>query len=178
MSEFFRLSAVLDDETLTIDLVSHEDFSFTLGTRFPEPFPEPVAFRVDTALGGSRLPTLFLPEPVFRVDFIEHLRQSGVGNIDDYQVRIDYPGGRGHIDGYRAVNIIGSVACVDLERSDYEAFEGMYFFDRLVIDGKKTHGAEFFRVAEAHEYIVVARSLAERLDLRRFPDVELIPLDS
>lgn len=178
MSEFFRLISVLDDDTLTVDLVSHEDFSFSAGVRFPEAFPTPVVFRVDAALGGTRLPTLFLPEPLFHADFLEHLRQAGVGNIDDYPARIELPDGKGLIEGYRAVNIIGTVACADLERSEYEAFEGMYFFDRLVIDPAKTRGATCFRVAQAHEFIVLAKPVAERLDLARFPDVGLVALES
>lgn len=178
MSAFFRLMPVFDDDTLTLDIASHDDFCFTLGSRFAEPVPTPVVFRVDVESGGRVWPTLFLPEPVFRADFLEHLRAAGVSNIDDYPVRFDGADGAAHQAGYRAVNIIGNVACADLARSRYEAFEGMHFFDELVIDADKAGAANCFRLAEASEYIILGRSVAEHLELSRFPDVTLVPVAS
>lgn len=178
MSEFFRLVAEDDEEALSIDIVSHEDYSFTLGERFADPFPQPVEFVADREIGGSRLPTLFFPEPVVRAEFLQALRRAGVTNCDDYDARIAGLHDGEWIAGYRAINIVGTVACADLQRSDYEAFEGMSFFDNLVIDEARARGADFFRLAEAHEYVVVSARIAKLLDLGEFPDVRLIPIES
>lgn len=178
MSEYFRLVAADDEEAISIDLVSHDDLSFTLGEKFIEPVAQPVEFEADRELGGSRLPTLFFPEPVIKVEFLHALREAGVANVDDYEARIAGLKVGEWIAGYRAVNIVGAVACADLDRSAFEALEGMTFFDKLVIDAKRAGGADLFRLAEAHEYVVVSKRLAERLDLTRFPDVELIPIET
>lgn len=179
MSSFFRLMPVLTDDTMTIDLKSHEDFSFTMGLRFDKNFKPPVKFKVSNKSGIKTWPTLFLPEPVFHLKFLEHLRQAGVSNIDDYPLSFSgIKNNKKQETHYRAVNIIGNVSCADLKRSKFEEFDGMYFFDNLIIDEKKAKGKMFFRVAEGAEYIVLSKTLVERLDLSIFPDVMLAPLQS
>ena len=178
MSHYFRLATEVDDDVLTIDIASHEDLSFTAGVPFADPIDEPIRFRADMELGGSVLPTTFLPEPVFKSDFLQHLRELGVSNIDDYAAEISTPGGKQTIEGYRAVNIVGAVACADLSHSEYEDFEGMFFFDRLVINPMKARSALCFRLAEAHEYILIHQRVAEGLDRKRFPDIVLTPIEA
>ena len=178
MPNFYRLVAVIDDDTLSIDQISHEDHSFTIGDRFPADFPEPVLFAVDGDFGGSLVPTMFLPLPVIRADFLEDLRAAGVANVDDYSAQIRGLEDHKTIVGYRAINIIGAVACADLGRSKYEEFEGMTFFDHLVIDPERVGGATFFRLAEAHEYIVVAKKVVDFIEPGRYPDVQFLPIDS
>lgn len=178
MSGFFRLVAEDDEDAISIDLVSHEDFSFTLGERFPKQFPQPVLFEADRDLGGTHLPTLFFPEPVVKEEFLHALRAAGVTNVDDYEVRIAGLRPNEWLPGYRAINIVGAVACADLARSEFESVEGMTFFDRLVLDPARARGADFFRLAEAHEYVIVSARLAQRLDLTAFPDVRLIPIET
>ncbi len=180
MTNFYRLVALQDDDPTTIDMISHEDFDFTLGTRFKGKVPQPVEFEVDPEVGGPRIPTLFLPEPVFRVEFLALLRRAGVANFDEYEARIvDFNGTECSFSGdYRAVNIVGLLDCADLARSEYEESEGTLFFDQLAIDAGRAQGVELFRVAQAEEYIVIAQSLAQRLDLSRFPDVVLRPIPS
>lgn len=160
---------------MTIDISSHGDFDFTLGARFGADFPEPVLFDVDPDVGGIRIPTLFLPEPVFRADFLTALRKAGAANIDDYAVRISGATGVecAFSENYRVINIIGILDCADLSRSEYEEAEGMKFFDRLVIDASRAQGAGFFRVVHAQEYMVISQALADQLDLSSFPDVHL-----
>jgi len=180
MARYYRLNAQQDDDPIAIDIVSHDDYSFVTGTRFAPPFPEPVIFEIDPEVDGTRVPTLFLPEPVFRADFVEALRRAGVNNIDDYAARIvkERNASSDAVTGYRVVNIIGLVDCVDRRRSEFDEIEGMMMFDKLVIDASRVNGCDFFRVAEAEEYIVVSSALAARLELGAFPDVMLEPIES
>jgi len=170
---FYRLNPLLDDDTIMVDIASHEDYFFTAGCRFEEPVPEPVEFAVDEGLGGTRWPTLLLPQPVFRADFVAELRRLGVANIDDYAARVVRASTAEVRLDYRAVNIVGAIACADLERSTFDRMDTLYQFERLVIDPGRTGGADFFRLAEDPEIIVVAASVAERIDRTAFPDLLL-----
>ena len=180
MTLYYRLNVQQDDDPIAIDIVSHDDYSFVTGMRFASPFPEPVVFEIDPEIDGTRVPTLFLPEPVFRADLLEALRRAGVTNIDDYAALIVTERDSTHeaVTGYRAVNIIGLVDCADRERSEFDEIEGMMMFDKLVIDASRAAGCDFFRVAEAEEYIVVSSPLAAKLDLGPFPDVVLEPIET
>ncbi len=179
-ANFYRLVSTLDEETMMIDIVPHEDLYFTLGERFIGAIPEPIQFEVDTEVGGTRLPTLFLPEPVFSVDFLKMLQDCGVDTIDDYAIEIrDNKNAICSFSAkYRAVNIISSLDCVDMVHSEYEKVEDLFFFDKLVLNTLAAKGAEFFRVYHAEEHIVVSHSLASRMDLSQFPDIVLEPLAS
>ncbi len=179
-ASFYRLVAKLDEETMTIDIISHDDFDFALGERFISKVSEPVKFEVDTEVGGTRLPTLFLPEPVFSIDFLKMLRDAEVDNIDDYAVDIrnNKKAVCSFSSKYRAVNIISSQHCVDLNHSEYEKIEDMLLFDKLVLNAQSAKGSELFRVYQAEEYIVISQSLVNRMDLSQFPDVVLEPIAS
>ncbi len=177
---FFRLNSLIDDDTTMIDFASHSEFSFTLGEKFDESFHPPVKFNVDPRMKGAIIPTLFLPEPVFKEEFVHHLRRLGVENFDDYDTQILTNKKKStYILGYRAVNIIGLIFCADLAKSQYELYEDMYFFDRLVINSKKVpSGIDIFRLGEAHEFIIVSKKLADQIDLKSFTDISLIPIES
>jgi hypothetical protein len=170
----------MKDETASIDLVSHDEFDLNAGIRFDKSFPVPVVYLLDEEIGGTLWPTLLLPQPVFHVSFLDALRRAGVDNIDDYPVKfIDANDNEFAIaDQYRAVNIIGLVDCIDLDKSEFEEFEGMYIFDSITLDAGKIYGANAFRLAHEISYIVISSDIASRLNMASFPDVELQPLDS
>lgn len=172
-ARFFRLWPHLEDDTPDVDLVSHEGLSFTMGARFAVPPREPVRFRAGR--GAARLGHLHFPVPLMSAALVAHLRALGVTTLDDYEARVS---GKGAPAGFRAVNVTAALSCADLERSEFEHFEGMYFFDRLVLDARRAKGAPLFRVKEALEYVVVPATLARAFDAARFPDVRLTPLES
>lgn len=177
-SDWYRLVARQDDDPVTIDRVSHENHDFTLGAKFRSRFVEPVVFEVDGEVGGPRLPTLFLPEPVFSVRFLSMLRQAGGVRLDDYAARIVDSDGKTckFSTKYRAVNILELVDCVDMKRSEYEMTEGMRLFDRVVINPKRVGNSDLFRLKHAEEYIVVSKAFAAQLNLSPYRDVSLVPI--
>lgn len=179
MSKFFRLRAIIDEESAVIDMTTHKKFSFTQGIKFNEQIKPPVKFKLDSQLNVDFLPTTFLPEPVFREDFILHLRSLGVKNFDDYEVEILYKNKKiKNNSKYRVINITSSINCADLKKSQYEKFEDMYFFDKLVIESNKVSaGADIFRVGEAHEFIILTKKIADQINVKYFPDIQIIPVE-
>jgi hypothetical protein len=167
--KYYALRPLFTDDTVMIDEKSHYDYSLTLGEKMPPDFPEPMLFVVDPEMGTSVLPSTFLPEPVFRREFIAALRQAGVDNIDTYEVSIKGFDGQ-PIDGYQAVNILGAVSCANLAESEYEELGEGLVFRRLVIDPARTHGLLMFRLAEFRQRILLAEPIKAKLD-ERFPDV-------
>ncbi len=172
---FFRLWSHHDDDDPEVDLVSHADLSFTLGQPFATPPAAAVRFRVSP--GRAPLKHLHFPVPLMSVALLEHLRHLGVTTLDDYEAVVSRKRGA-PLPGFRAVNVTAALACADLDKSAYEAFEGMSFFDNLVLDATRARGSPLFRVAEAHEYVVVPARIASGIDLARFPDVRLTPLQN
>mgnify|MGYP001568874532 CR=1 FL=1 len=175
---YFQLEVALTDDTIMVDPASHEDFYFDAGSRFDVEVIEPIEFVVDEGIGGDTWPTALLPQPLFRREFLDHLRQLGVSNLDDYAARIvEVSTGREQLE-YRAVNIVGTIECADLALSTFNRFDDLYQFDRLVIDPIRAGGALMFRLAENTEIIVVSKVVAAKIDLSLFTDLVLIPLDS
>ena len=96
------------------------------------------------------------------------LAGAGVDNIDSYAATLlDQAGGR--IDEeFRAINIVGRIACADLDASDCEVEDPQVpvgvDFNSLVIDEERAHGALLFRLHEACNGIVVHDSVREFLE--------------
>jgi len=168
-----------DESPVTIDLISHEDYSFTLGEKFDENFPVPVKFKADPNT-GERIywPTLLLPEPVFDSRFLQVLKDSEVEPFQEFDVKITGKTIKGEKapDTYKAINILNIIDCFDREQSLYEETEGMIFMDKLVLDTKKIKRNKMFRVKHLAEYIIVSQDVAKNIDKKTFPDVVLIPV--
>ena len=110
--------------------------------------------------------------------FLSHLRELKAQNIDDYQVSIKWNGKTlKEMENYRAINIIGCISCANLENSEFENLEGMYMFDKLVINPTKIKSLNLFRVEKAHEYVVVSLELANQINLKKFSDIQLTPIE-
>ena len=143
----------------------------------PPNFPEPMLFEIDTSIGGSLMPTLFLPDTVFSLEFIDALRSVGIDNFDTYHALITNPDTGAKFENYRAVNILGRVSCADLSASKYDELADSYVMRRLVIKPEKTRGAYMFRLHEDAMQILVSDCVVRHLPLERFPDVAFIPVD-
>ena len=177
--KYFRLNSALNDDTVMVDIASHEEYYFTLGLMFEDKVPEPVEFVIDEDLSGNSWPTLMAAQPLIKINFLNHLKDLGVTNIHDYAARIVRESTIEVNLEYRAINIIGSVFCANLKKSQFTQLEGMYFFDRLVIDPNKVPtSSELFRLGEAAESIVISKNLADQIDLKRFSDILLSPIET
>ena len=191
---YFTIRQSYTDYTASIYLVSDGEFSLSLGQKLPDDIPLPLRYEIDMDdfgpdpddIGGEEgedvrqsplMPTTFLPDPLFRADFLLALQQAGVANIDSYPVVISNPETGEENHDYVAANIIGLIACADLGQSQSEELAESHVFRKLVIDPKRTRGADFFRLAECSVEILVSERILKALPLQRFPDVVLKPVE-
>jgi hypothetical protein len=129
--------------------------------------PADMEFQLSTS--GAGLTDFFPPAiPLMSATMLEALAEAGVDNIESYPVRLVDPLGQPIPEEFRAVNIIGRVACADLEASQCECDDpddpiGVDF-DSLVIDEDRAEGHRFFRLHEAANGIVVHDSVRRALE--------------
>jgi len=180
---YYRLKPKFIDNTMMIDKMSHRKISLTLGEIQEIDVSDPMKFEIDTDINNySYLPISFLPEPIFSVGFIQALQGAGVDNVDTYDVKITNPDTGVMIQGYKAVNIIGKISCVDTDASDRERLiENQHVIRKLVIDPSKTYGFKMFRLAEWTQIILIHDSVVNNLpsDLKKdfiFEPVEEVAL--
>jgi len=175
---YYKIEPVFKDETITIDQVSHWDYSLTLGEIQPKDMVEPIEYEVDTEIGGTYLPTTFLSEPVFSKKFIQELIACGVDNMDTYEVNIVNPETKKCIEGYQAVNIIGKIECADMDASECEKLiENQYVFRKLVIKPLNTYGSYIFRLAQCTQIILVHEYIVKQLSPEVCKDLNFEPVD-
>lgn len=175
---YYKMEPVFRDDTITIDQISHWDYSLTLGELQPKDMPEPIEYHVDTEIGGTYLPATFLSEPVFSNDFIKKIVACGVDNIQIYKVNIVNPDTNQSIEGYQAVNIIGAISCADMDASESERLiDDQYIFRKLVINPLKTRGTYIFRVAECTQIILMHEDIVKQLPPEICKDLNFEPVD-
>ena len=79
--------------------------------------PEPVEFLVDNT--REHPPVDFASEfmPVFSDRLVEAFRKAGVDNFQTYKAMLKNPVTGETWDSYQVVNVLGKIACADLENS-------------------------------------------------------------
>jgi hypothetical protein len=135
--------------------------------------PEPLEFQLDPARGGN-LTDFFPPAiPLMSGRMLQALGRAGVGSIDSYAATLFDRGGVPIAEPFYAVNLIGRIACADLEASDCTVDDpddpvGVDF-ESLVIDERRVGSALMFRLHEAANGIVVhdqVRQVLQPMGLR------------
>ncbi len=101
-------------------------------------------------------------------DVVKAIRESGVDNLETFDVRIiDSKTGEVCKD-YQAVNILGLVKAADMEKSVAMAHaeNGLIDtdFDSVKLDETAVQGCLMFRLAESVNAVVVHRSVKEYLE--------------
>ena len=109
--------------------------------------------------------------PVMRHDLVEALTSAGVDNIQYLPAVLeDRQRGIRHAK-YKACNIVGGVACADMEKSDLvetaEAGLGDMNFRNLVLDESKMRGLLLFRLAEKLDVVVVSERVRQTIERRQ-----------
>jgi hypothetical protein len=156
---------------------------FQAGDLISVDVPEPIEFLVDNT--SKHPPTDFVTEfmPVFSDRLVEASRKSGVDNFQAYKAILKNPVTGETWSSYQVINILGVIACADMENSEYEVImEPMCTFDKLVIDTKKANGALFFRLLESPEKIIVHNDVLNYMytedDDPIFEGIEFEPIKS
>jgi hypothetical protein len=168
-----------DRDRAGIGEVLNTDVSWRTGHRFGAPPPVPVQVELNPEFPGEMMPMFDSGILLFSNRMLEALAAAGVDNLDSYDAVIRDPASGKSWTDYKAVNIVGVVACADLSKSKWSAPGGTPLvdadFDALVIDEKKAGDALMFRLAECVTAIVihekVRRSLEEhRIDFLDFTE--------
>lgn len=137
------------------------------GERFEVAPVTPIVFDLERD-GSTVLPDFFdAAIPVFSARLCQALRDAGVHNFDAYPASLRNVDRGETISGYFAVNIIGLVACADMQKSEYldPTGTGMttVFFSELRIDPVRSRGLDLFRLAESVGELLVSDRLLSRL---------------
>lgn len=152
---------------------------WTMGVRVAKPVREPIACELNPARGRTLRDAFLTDIPLFSTRLLEALGAAGVDNLQSYAATVRTPEGQVH-SNYRAVNIVGAIACASLEKS--EVLPGteapMMEFARLVLDEKRALGAKFFRLAENTLCILVSHEVKLALDPLRLVGVSLEAVES
>lgn len=161
-----------------IKQVSHWDDDLNSGAKLPATFETPVVFKLDVSSPGRRMPTLFMvPAFVTTQRFLDVLIAAGVDNVDAYPVVIRNPTTGEELTDYVFLNVVGRVACADLEASDSrELGPGVQLIDDLVVFAEKLPPLPLFRLAEDELKVVVSDAVHDRIRAAGFDDVYLKPV--
>ena len=158
-------------------------FGFQSGDLITVEVTEPVKFIVDNTAANP--PTDFVTSfmPVFSDSLISAFRKSGIDNLQTFKALLYNPETNEKWDEYQVVNILGKIACADMENSKYKHLIGDdYNFSKLVIDVEKAHGALMFRLLESHDKIIIHNDVLDYLydenDDPIFRGLEITAIDS
>lgn len=179
MSVFYFLRQNLFETQGIIEIVGHtaatSQFPWTTGIKFDQPVPRETLI-LDPAY-GTTLPDFFdTTTPVMSKSLIDGLHDAGIYNLDEYPIVLKRMDTGEEITSYSAVNFIGCVDAVDLEKSEYRLrFGKPYFTGRLTIDPSRTLGCKAFRLQKGPGFVVVSEQPAKLLQSRGFRAVLLQP---
>jgi hypothetical protein len=176
---YYFLRQNIFEEQNIIEINGHTAETGELNWIAGRPFSKPLTVQellLDSAY-GSDFPDFFdTTIPVMSEKLLTFLVNLGVNNIDEYAVNLNDKGKK--YQGFFAVNVIGSIDCVDLENSPYRLrFNKPYFTGKIVIDENKVKGARFFRLLHGPGLVVVSQEIAEELMKHEWSAVMLQPTE-
>lgn len=116
--------------------------------------------------------------PVVSSRLLAALAALGIDNVEAFAVTVE--GDDGPIAaGYHALNVVGRVSCVDLERSARSTFEGRLFkLDSMRLQRELVPDLMMFRPHEWTLVILVRDELADALRASGLTGMRLTPVDA
>jgi len=140
----------------------------------------PLKFFIDPNSTGNKMRALYKGAyPLYCDELIRALKDAGVDNLQLFDAEIFNP-----IDGktytnYKAVNIIGLVACVDMSESKRLTDGESTLLDSMDLDGfkideNKAGGVRFFRLAESVTAVVAIESVADSVESKNIPGIRFL----
>jgi hypothetical protein len=149
-------------------VVKEPFFSWISGSLIKESLPGPLDFQLDPD-AGDYVTDFFPPAiPLMSGRMLSALADAGVDNIQTYDAILRDRAGTPLGEVFKAVNIVGRVACADLDASECDVDNPAnpigVNFESLVIDEAKARDLLFFRLHEASTGIVVHDSVKTKLD--------------
>lgn len=150
---------------------------WTMGLVYDKAVPQPIILPLNPDRGRV-MPDIFLVDiPLFSDKLLSALSKAGVNNLQLFDAELHSPEGK-VFDNYKAVNIVGRVACADLDKSEYdpESEVPLMDFDDLVINESKAHGFLLFRLGEYSPQIIINESVKRELEKADLLDVIITPI--
>jgi hypothetical protein len=178
----FRLGSDLTDCNVYLERAFGGRVSFTRGELLPADLATPLRFtmEVDLDTDGNpmepRLDAYFPEESVMDKRLVAAMQAAGVDNIQTFPAVLTNARTGQVINDYFVVNVVGLVACANIEESETEPLADVYYFHNLVIDPKKTRGMLLFRLAESQMEIIIDEKVARAIENGRFIGLVLEPL--
>lgn len=132
------------------------------GTRFLEPYPDNDIFYIEPCMGaGNGMPDFFdSAAPIMSDKLLSALKNLGIDNYDSYPVILEEVGTGKQWQNYFAVNVIGLIDAIDVEKS---AIEDEDIFHSTVIDENKAMGMHCFRLFHGPTVLMISEVVARAL---------------
>src|SRR6185437_13862035 len=142
-----------DPELANTDCCDDVGVPWTMGVRYDGVVPQPITCRLHPR-SGQKMRDLFLTDiPLFSTRLLAAIQSAGIDNLQIYDSKILGLKGEIYTD-YKAVNIVGTISCADLERSNYVSDKPSRFlkFTKLVIDDSRAKNHHFFSLGRRSVY--------------------------
>ncbi|NTX02355.1 imm11 family protein [Myxococcus sp. CA040A] len=152
--------------------------SWISGARHPKAIATPIQVQLNPRFGTELLDSYHESIPVWSDRLIEVLRAAGVDNLDVYDAVIHDPRTGLTTSAFKAVNVLGSVDCADMEQSEYDprAERGAREFIKLVIDPTKTMGLKMFRLHERPTLLLIHEDVKQGIEAARLKGIRADPV--
>ena len=178
---FSMITRMCAKDGATIDQVSHWDLPLLSGRPIDGVVSKPIEFEIDLDNDGRRMPTFFTTPAFVATDaFCRDLHAAGVDNTQVYPAVIRNTDTGETFEDYRVLNIVGLIACVDMEASEVSQLgPGLSFLQEIVLREDVVPGSvRVFRLAEDPTKIIVANQVLDTLKRKGYEDIYSEPLTS
>ena len=137
--------------------------------------PSPLKFELDPQRPGKMKAMYETGILLMRNDLLLAIKAAGVDNLEVFNAIIIDPTTNAEHANYKAVNIVGTIACADRDESDISEEDDVDMismsFESLVIDDVKAGGLLMFRLAEAVNAIVVHEKVRNSIMENQVPNM-------
>ncbi len=137
---------------------------FISGSVIDDELETPLIFTTDAPEGTKLLDFKRGTVTLMSKRFVELLKGAQVDNLQTFPAIVKSLTDGTIWDNYFAVNILGLIACSNLDKSTYtEIMPGSYRFKELAIDASKANGALLFRLQEDPPTLIMDSSVGKYL---------------
>jgi hypothetical protein len=151
--------------------IIQENISFLEGAFISESFTDKLRFTCNYSKKSPPSHMLGGVIPVMSEELIYAFLQAGVSNLQCFSVILESEIDRYIWSNYYAVNVVGLIACADIENSESELLcyrpgedsVPLYDFVELRVDVSKALGAKLFRLAESPSILLTDSSVVKFL---------------
>jgi len=122
-----------------------------------------------------------LPGLTISKKFKQALDKAGVDNIDYYPARVTNEVTREVFEDIYVANVIGLIACMDTEKSEYETYPGIpnkiNEIDTLVLHDNAIKGYKIFRLKEFSTLVIVDENVKDAIENAGITNTICIPVE-